>query len=129
MLPTIIGIFSINIVIIVNLQCPANLDVQNKRYVCVTLDQFGRPVLGPLVLLLPKFLIIRLSNLPILSIPSERYSRNGSCALILISTFLLVSVSISLIIEYILVLMECIPMILKGSQNILERTEVAIKNG
>ena len=101
----------------------------NKRYVCVTLDQFGRPVLGPLVLLLPKFLIIWLFNLPILSIPSEGYSRNGSCALILISTFLLVSVSIPLIIEYILVLMECIPMILKGSQNILERTEVAIKNG
>jgi hypothetical protein len=41
----------------------------------------------------------------------------------------MVSVSIPLIIEYILVLMECIPMILKGSQNILERTEVAIKNG
>jgi len=101
----------------------------NKHYACVTLTEFGRPVLGSLVLLLPTFLIIWFSNLPILSVPSEGYSRNGSCALILISTFLLVSVSIPLIIEYILILMECIPMILKGSQKTLERTEGAINNG
>ena len=40
-----------------------------------------------LVLLPPK--IIWLSNLLVLSVPDERYSRNASCALSLISTFLL----------------------------------------
>jgi len=42
-----------------------------------------------LVLLLPKFLIIWLSILPILSVPYEGYSRNALYALNLISTFLL----------------------------------------
>ena len=40
-------------------------------------------------LIFSKALIIWLSNLSILSVPHESYSRNVSCALILISTFLL----------------------------------------
>ena len=42
---------------------------------------------GPLVLLLPKHLIIWVSNLSILSVPDEDYSRNASCTLNLITTF------------------------------------------
>ena len=45
--------------------------------------------LGPWVLLLPNILIIWLSNLLILSVPDEGYSRNVPCALNLMSTFLL----------------------------------------
>ena len=47
--------------------------------------------LGPLalVLLFPKLKIIWLSNISILSVPDEGYSRNESCALSLIFTFLL----------------------------------------
>ena len=41
--------------------------------------------IGPLVLLLPKILIIWLSNLLILSVPDEGYSRNVSCTLNLLS--------------------------------------------
>jgi hypothetical protein len=41
-----------------------------------------------LVLLLPKLSIIWLSNLSMLSVHDEGYSRNASCALNLISTFL-----------------------------------------
>jgi hypothetical protein len=37
--------------------------------------------IGPLVLLLPKILIIWLSNLLILSVPDEGYSRNMSCTI------------------------------------------------
>ena len=44
--------------------------------------------LGPLVLFLPKKLIIWLSNLSILSVRYEGYYRNASCKLNLISTFL-----------------------------------------
>ena len=39
------------------------------------------PCLDPLVLLLPKLRIIWLSNLSILSVPDEGYSRNKSCVL------------------------------------------------
>jgi hypothetical protein len=44
-----------------------------------------------LVLLLPNtlFLIVWLSNLSILSVPDEGYSRNAPCALYIISTLLL----------------------------------------
>ena len=45
------------------------------------------PYLGPLGLLLPK--TIWLSNILALSVHNEGYSRNVSCALNLISTFLL----------------------------------------
>jgi len=47
------------------------------------LSRFWLSCLGPLVLLLPK-----LSKRTILSVPDEGYSRNASCALNLISTFL-----------------------------------------
>jgi hypothetical protein len=58
---------------------------------------FWLSCLGPLVLfwlsclcpilLLRKFQIIWRSNLPILNVPDEGYSRDASCALNLISTF------------------------------------------
>ena len=41
--------------------------------------------LGPLVLLLPKVLIIWFSNLSIMSLPDEGYARNTPCTLDLIS--------------------------------------------
>jgi hypothetical protein len=41
----------------------------------------------PLVVLLPNFEIIWLSNLSILSVPAEGYSSNALCALNLISIF------------------------------------------
>jgi hypothetical protein len=53
------------------------------------LSRFWLSGLSPLVLLLPKRLITWLSNLSILSVPDEGYSRNACCALNLISTFLL----------------------------------------
>jgi len=43
----------------------------------------------PLVLLLPK--LIWLSNISISSVPGDVYSRNASCILNLISTFLLIN--------------------------------------
>jgi hypothetical protein len=43
---------------------------------------------GPLLLLLPKLYIIWLSNLSILSVPDEGYSRSVLCELNLISVFL-----------------------------------------
>ena len=43
-----------------------------------------------IIKLLPKRYIIWLSNLLILSVPDEGYSRNASCALNLISTFLFI---------------------------------------
>ena len=46
--------------------------------------------LGPLVLLILKLYIIWLSNILALSVPDEGYSRNASCALNLIFTYLLV---------------------------------------
>ena len=50
---------------------------------------FWLSYLGPLIYLLPKrFLIIWLSNLWTLSVSDKCYSRNVSCALILISMFL-----------------------------------------
>ena len=51
-------------------------------------NRFWRSCLGPLVSLLPKLEIIWLSNLSNLGVPEEDYSRNVSCALNLISTFL-----------------------------------------
>ena len=51
------------------------------------LSQLWLSCLGPLGLMLPKILIAWLSNLSILSIHDEGYSRNVSYALILISTF------------------------------------------
>jgi hypothetical protein len=45
------------------------------------ISQFWLSCLGPLVLLLPKFQIIWLFNLSILSVPNEGSSRNASCAL------------------------------------------------
>ena len=50
--------------------------------------RFWRSCLGPLVSLLPKLEIIWLSNLSILGVPEEDYSRNVSCTLNLISMFL-----------------------------------------
>ena len=50
--------------------------------------------LVPLVLLLQNLYIIWLSNLPVLSVPDEAYSRNASCALNLISTFLLIHLTV-----------------------------------
>ena len=47
------------------------------------------PLLWPLGFIAPKFLIYLLSNLSILRVPDEGYSRNASFALNLISTFLL----------------------------------------
>jgi hypothetical protein len=52
-------------------------------------DRFWLSGLRPLVLLLPK--LIRLSNISILSVHDEGYSRNASCILSLISTFLLIN--------------------------------------
>ena len=64
-------------------------------YLCYV--RFWLSCLGPLVLfwlsclcpmlLLRKFQIIWRSNLPILNVPDEGYSRDASCALNLISTF------------------------------------------
>jgi hypothetical protein len=55
------------------------------------LSRFWLSCLGPSILLLPNTLfniIIWPSNLSILSLPDEGYSRNASCALNLKSTFL-----------------------------------------
>ena len=51
-------------------------------------NRFWRSCLGPWVSLLPKLEIIWLSNLSIFGVPEEGYSRNVSCTLNLISTFL-----------------------------------------
>jgi len=56
---------------------------------------FGLSCLDPLVLLLPKLEIIWLSNLSILSVPYEGYSRNASCALNKIYTFLFENVEVN----------------------------------
>ena len=54
----------------------------------VTSCRFWLPCVCPLVILLPKFSFIWLSNLSILSVPDEGYFKSASCALNLISTFL-----------------------------------------
>lgn len=51
----------------------------------IHLENFGRP----LAFLLPKILNIWLSNLMIMSLPDDGYSRNPPCALNLTTTFLL----------------------------------------
>jgi hypothetical protein len=52
-------------------------------------SRFWLSCLRPLVLLLPK--LIRVSNISILSVHAEGYSRNASCILNLTSTFLLIN--------------------------------------
>jgi len=70
--------------------------------ICIgDLSQFWLSCSGPFVLLLFKLYIIWFSNLSILRVPNEGYSGNASCALNLISTFLLLYQSWLKCIEYV----------------------------
>ena len=62
------------------------------RHAWVTFADVGYTVLSPLVLSLPKFLIIWLFDLSILSVPDKGYTRKVPCALNWISTFLFVNI-------------------------------------
>jgi hypothetical protein len=69
--------------------CTDLLDQHHIQIFVIFLGQhYWRYCLGPLVYLLPKHKIIWFSNLSTLSVPDEGCSKNTSCALNLISTFL-----------------------------------------